>query len=53
MDLLITLRKAKTIDTLEIMTDRLEREAANSTEEGEVCRAFDVREAEIERGQYV
>lgn len=50
--LLMVLRKAKTLDTLEIMTDRLERDAVNSTETAEVCRAFDVREAEIERGKY-
>ncbi|TKB57383.1 hypothetical protein [Ferrimonas aestuarii] len=53
LDFLYKLRKARTLDTLELMTERLEREAKTSSEEASICRAFDVRESEIEMGKYV
>lgn len=53
MDYLFKLRKARTLDTLELMTERLEREATTSAQEASICRAFDVREGEIEQGKYV
>ncbi|USD39451.1 MULTISPECIES: hypothetical protein [Ferrimonas] len=53
LDYLYKLRKARTLATLELMTEKLERDAASSAEEASICRAFDVRETEIEQGRYV